>query len=247
MCCSPTQPPGSAAIRRAVRRVPQPDIARHRRGHRGTAALRVSCDAEAADAAGERAHDWDDVVAAAADARRSYRAVRSAAAGGAGRVRLPRAARDRRQCAAAGTGRCLRRAPRSVPRAAIRGRACTPAARRSHPTAGRDAGALGLSLRVRHLVLPHDTDAPAECGGEADVHAGRRDIFRPRDRHTAPGRPTSACSFSQRPAHRSSSRSVCSCAVERGNEARHAVLQRAVVHHRFHRHMVRHRDAARQP
>ena len=33
--------------------VPQPDVAEYRRGHRRAAALRVSCDAEAADASGE--------------------------------------------------------------------------------------------------------------------------------------------------------------------------------------------------
>ena len=74
--------------------------------------------------------------------------------------------------------------------------------------AGRDAGAVGLSVRVRHLVLPSDADAQAECGRETDVHAGRRDIFRSRDRHAAPGHRHLPVRAARRPAHRSSSRNA---------------------------------------
>ena len=101
--------------------VPQPDIPGHRGGHRRAAALRVSCDTEAADAACGRASMVRRCRAAAELAGRTAPfdlpplAVSDC-------HRLPGVARNCPVPAPAGTGRCLRRAARSVPSAAVRRR-----------------------------------------------------------------------------------------------------------------------------
>src|SRR5439155_25570881 len=58
--------------------------------------------------------------------------------------------------------------------------------RQSHANAGRDAGALGLPLCVRHMVLPHDADATVECRGKAHLPACHGGVFRAGDRHATP-------------------------------------------------------------
>ena len=121
-------------------------------------------------------------------ARRSHRAVRSAAALGAGCVRLPRIARDRAQCAVAGAGRCLRRAARSRsarrhPRPSLRAAGARISPPRQDAMLVRWGYPYVFDTWFFHLTLTRRLSA----GGEAGVHAGRRDLLCPRDRDTAPG------------------------------------------------------------
>ena len=111
------------------------------------------------------------------------------------------------------------RAPPSEAELARRRRANLTAA------AGRDAGPLGLSLRVRHLVLPHDADPPAECRERSGCSCRRPRRISPARSPRRAGSTISACSCSLRPAAPFVIGSACRCAVERGKEARHAVAR----------------------
>ena len=151
--------------------------------------------------------------------------------------------------AVAGAGRCLRRSSSIV---CARRRPTTELARRrrgeSDAAAGRDAGALGLSLRVRHLVLPHDADAPADRRREAACSCRRP---RPISRARSPCRgasTTSACSCSPRRAQPFVIRGTpeaarLSAATKRATPSSSEPSFTTVSH----RHVVRHRDTARQP
>ena len=181
-------------------------------------------------------------------AGRSHCAVRSAGACGAGRVRLPGSARDDGLPA-----RC-RRWPMPASNTSIR-------SARRHPRPNWPAaGAPNLTPRqdamlVRwgypyvfdtwffHMTLTRRLSAAEKRSfmPAAEAHFARAIATpRPGQRHL----PVRAARARQR---RSSSASACRCAVERGKEARHAVVQRSIVDHRFQRNVARYRDAARQP
>ena len=81
-------------------------------------------------------------------------------------------------------------------RAAIRCRTCPPPTRQSHAAAGCDAAALGLSVCVRHLVLPHDADTPADRARRSNAISRRRRRMS-RARSPMPRRVTDICLFVQ--------------------------------------------------
>ena len=132
------------------------------RDHRRAARLRLPCHAEAADAAGGgtllvRAGERGDRRLPAGSRRSICRRSRSPTSTASWRCARPRRARRcRRSPMPASSGSIAFRAPPSDAELARR------RPRRLSAEAGGDADALGLPVRVRHVVLPHDADAPAE-------------------------------------------------------------------------------------
>ena len=159
-----------------------------------------------------------------ARAGRPHRCVRPAAPGGAGPARLSGLARDGSVPAAASVGRCVRGTSRSVPRARRPTPSWHDAAAPADRRAGCDADALGVSLRVRHMVLPHDADAAADGEEKARLQPAAEAYFA--RALSVPRRVADICLFVQAAPERAASLlpSGFRCAVERGQEARCADL-----------------------
>ena len=175
--CSLPAPPGSDAIRRAMRPPRSPicpdivEITAEPRLYGFHATLKPPMRLA-------QGRQWFDVLGAAqelADRTASFELprLRCRICTASSRCARPSRARRCRRWRMRAWNISIRSAPhRPTPN-------CAPPPRQADRRAGCDAGALGLSLRVRDMVLPHDADAALERPRRRRVPARGGGIFRP--------------------------------------------------------------------